>query len=150
MAELSKNNWRGDILCLYFLNMVTGRHACVHLKNGLMWSTLRSVPINHDKHVSKCDLHLVYLGFGAFLHLLPCQNIDVKEMPVLGHITSDDPKAKQELIRMAIKQEKIGEPVIASTAPTATPAAGSADQLPRVEEELSEMPSVFCLLVNHR
>ena len=33
-------NRRGDILCLFLLSMVTGRHACVHLRNGRMWSTL--------------------------------------------------------------------------------------------------------------
>ena len=41
----------GDILCLFLLNIVTSRHACVHLRNGRMWSTLQSVPLKHDEHV---------------------------------------------------------------------------------------------------
>ena len=57
----------GDILCLYLLNMITGRHTCVHLKNGQLWSTLKSVLVNHDDHVNNCDFHLVYLGFGTFI-----------------------------------------------------------------------------------
>ena len=64
-------NRRGDILCLFLLSIVTGWHTCVHLQNGRMWSTLRSVPLNHDKHVSVCDLHLVYLGFGVILASSP-------------------------------------------------------------------------------
>ena len=96
--------------------------------------------MHHDEHVSRCDLHLVYLGFGAFLHLIPHPNIDVKEMPVLGHITSDDPNVKQELIKMAVKQEKIGETSTTSIATTATASAGSAAQLTRVESELHEIP----------
>ena len=60
-------NRRGDILCVFLLSMVTGRHACIHLRNGRMWSTLQSVPLDHDEHVNMCDLHLVYLGFGSFL-----------------------------------------------------------------------------------
>ena len=135
-----KNNRRGDILYLYFLSMVTGRHTCVHLKNGVMWSTLKAVPMPHNEHVSRCDLHLVYLGFGTFLHLIPRPNIEVKEMPVLGHITNDDPNVKQELIKMAVKQEKIGETSTTSSATTATASAGSASQLTRVESELCEIP----------
>ena len=32
-------NRRGDILCVFLLSIVTGRHACIHLKEGRMWST---------------------------------------------------------------------------------------------------------------
>ena len=80
------------------------------------------------------------LGFGAVLCLIPHPNIDVKEMPVLGHIASDDPNVKQELIKMAIKQEKIRETSTTSSTTTATASAGSAAQLTRVESELREIP----------
>ena len=136
-------NRRGDILCLFLLSIVTGRHACVHLRNGRMWSTLRSVPLNHDEHVSMCNLHLVYLGFGAFLHLVPRPVLDIKEgdLPILGHVVGEDPETKNELTRKAIKEEKIDEPKEPSIA---TAAAGSALQLPRVERELN-MPSTTFL-----
>ena len=95
--------------------------------------------MHHDEHVSRCDLHLVYLGFGAFLHLIPRPNIDVKEMPVLGNITSDDPNVKQEL-KNGRKQEKIGETSTTSSTTTATASAGSAPQLTRIESELHKIP----------
>ena len=33
-------NRRGDILYLFLLSIVTRQHACIHLRNGCMWSTL--------------------------------------------------------------------------------------------------------------
>ena len=132
----------GDILCLFLLSIVTGRHACVHLQNGCMWSTLRSVPLNHDEHVSMCNLHLVYLGFGAFLCLVPRLVLDIKEgdLPILGHVVGEDLETQNELTRKAIKEEKIDEPNEPSFV---TAAAGSALQLPRVERELNMPPTTF-------
>ena len=103
-----------------------------------MWSTLRSVPLNHDEHVSMCNLHLVYLGFSAFLHLVPRPALDAKEyeLLILGHMVGEDPETNIELMKKAIKKEKIDEPLINA----ATAAAGSTQQLPRVERELN-MPS---------
>ena len=135
-------NRRGDILCLFLLSIVTGQHACVHLRNGCMWSTLRSVPLNHDEHVSMCDLHLVYLGFGAFLCLVPRLALDIKEgdLPILGHVVGEDPETQNELTKKAIKEEKIDGP---NEPNIATAAAGSAFQLPRVERELNMPPTTF-------
>ena len=135
-----KNNRRGDILYLFFLSMVTERHTYVHLKNSVMWSALKAVPTNHDEHVSRCALHLVYLGFRAFLCLKPHQIIDVKEIPILGHITSDDPDVTRELIKRAVKQEKLDDTGMAPGSMTATAAAGSAAQLERMEAELKDIP----------
>ena len=106
-----------------------------------MWSTLRSVPLDHDVHVSMCDLHLVYLGFGAFLHLVQRPAVDIKEqeIPILGHVIGDNPNTNMELIKKAIKKEKIVEP----TNNPATAAAGSAEQLPRVESKLNMPPTKF-------
>ena len=136
-------NRRGDILCVFLLSIVTGRHACIHLKNGRMWSTLRSVPVDHDEHVNLCDLHLVYLGFGAFLRLIPRPALDTKEcnLPILGYVVAEDPETQMELTRKAIKEEKIDEP---TDSRIATAAAGSALQLSRVERELS-MPQMMFL-----
>ena len=132
----------GDILCLFLLSMVPGRHACVYLRNGCMWSTLRSVPLDHDEHVNMCDLHLVYLGFGAFLCLIPRPVLDIKEgdLPILGHVVGDDPETQYELTRKAIKEEKFDEPKESSIT---TAAAGNTLQLPRVERELNMPPTTF-------
>ena len=88
-----------------------------------------------------CDLHLVYLGFSAFLHLVrrPAVDIQEQELPILGHVVGDDPNTNMELIKKAIKKEKIVEP----TDNPATAAAGSAEQLPRVESELNMLPTKF-------
>ena len=68
-----------------------------------MWSPLQSVPLDHDEHVSMCDLHLVYLGFGAFLCLVPRPAVDIKEqeLPILGHVIGEDPNTNMELIKKA-------------------------------------------------
>ena len=72
-----------------------------------MWSTLKVLPLLHDKLMSRCELHLVYLGFRIFLHLkrhlLLDININVK--PILGHITSDNPDIMARLHMACIKEE---------------------------------------------
>ena len=88
-------------MCLYLLNIITGRHTCVHLKNGILWSTLKAVPIDHDEHMDRCNFHLVYLGFGAFIKLVPIQPPDSKDFVVIGHITTYDPTTSAELDTMA-------------------------------------------------
>ena len=100
------------------------------------------MPLDHDEHVSMCDLHLVYLGFGAFLRLVPRPVLDIKEgdLPILGHVVGEDPETQNGLMRKAIKEEKIDEPKESSIA---TAAAGSALQLPRVERELNMPLTIF-------
>ena len=97
------------------------------------------------RNVNLCDLHLVYLGFGAFLCLVPRPALDTKEcnLPILGHVVGEDPETQMELTRKAIKEEKIDEPTNSRIA-TAAAAAGSALQLSRVERELS-MPQTMLL-----
>ena len=99
------------------------------------------MPLDHDEHVNMCD-HLVYLGFGAFLRLVPRPVLDIKEgdLPILGHVVGEDPETQKELMRKAIKEEKIDEPKESSIA---TAAAGSALQLPRVERELNMPPTML-------
>ena len=94
-----KQERRGDILCLYLLNIITGRHTCLHLKDGQIWSTLKRVPVNHDEHVAMCDLHLVYLGFGAFVKLIPVP-LDTKDFVIIGTITADDQATCDKLCLM--------------------------------------------------
>ena len=75
--------------------MITGRHTCIHLKGGRMWSTLHRVPLDHDEHIKLCDLHLVYLSFGAFIKLIPRPVQDDKNVVVLGTVTTGDPATFQ-------------------------------------------------------
>ena len=128
-----KNQRRGDILCLYFLNMITGRHTCIHLKGGHMWSTLNQVPVDHNEHVKCCDLHLAYLGFGAFIKLIPRPVHDNKNVIVLGTVTADDPATLLQLKQMVRDQESVKRqhPKVRPTA-----AAGSEQDLARVKLEM--------------
>ena len=90
------------------------------------------MPLNHDEHVSMCDFHLVYPE-------RPAVDIKEHELPILGHVVGEDPETNIELMKKAIKKEKIVEP----TNNAATAAAGSAQQLPRVERELNMPPKKF-------
>ena len=97
--------------------------------------------MDHDEHVNLCDLYLVYLGFGAFLHLVARPALDTKEyLPILGYVVGEDPETQMELTRKAIKEEKIDEP---TDSRITTAAAGSALQLSRVERELSMLQTMF-------
>ena len=44
-----KHGWRGDILLVYVLSIMKGLHTCIHLCNGITWSTLRAVPVHHTE-----------------------------------------------------------------------------------------------------
>ena len=100
-----KDNCHGDILCVYFLSMVTGVHTCIHLKDNKVWSTLRVVPLLYHQLMSRCELHLVSLGFGIFLWLKRRPPIEVNVLPTLGEITNDDPIIITQLVTASIKQE---------------------------------------------
>ena len=92
----------------------------------MICSMLKAVPIHHDKLVSRCDLHLVYLGFGIFLHLQPHPPIKVKVVPALGHISSDDPNVMREIVSMAVKQERLDVTGMTTRNQKAPDAVGSA------------------------
>ena len=74
---LAYDNWmtsitdgmKGDIFVLSALCMLFDRHAIVHLRNGLVWSTLDRVSDDHYTDLKKCDLHLCYVGCGLFAEL---------------------------------------------------------------------------------
>ena len=96
-----KDGHHGDIMCLYVLCLMNGKHACVHLKNNKIWCTLCTVPLNHEELLSRCNIHLVYLGFGIFLELKQQPPLELTiqiGQPVLGTITSDDPTALNILV----------------------------------------------------
>ena len=76
------------------------------------------------------------------MHLVPRPALDTKEyeLLILGHVVGEDPETHIELMKKAIKEEKLDEP----KSNAATAAAGSTQQLPRVERELN-MPSTKSL-----
>ena len=119
-----KNNRRGDIVCVYLLSMVTGNHTAIHLKNNRVWSTLKTVPLLPYELVDRCNIHLVYMGFGIFLEL--------KKRPtpmttrILGTITRDDPDVRANLY-LLIKTEKPETSQVPNK--SATSVAGSMSQL---------------------
>ena len=158
-----KDGHHGDIMYLYVLCLMNGKHACVHLKNNKIWCTLCAVPLNHEELLSRCNIHLVYLGFGIFQELKqqPPLELTIQIVrPVLGTITSDDPTAlnisvtrnvtgttddqvmpKREVME---DSQKSTIPVPGTTSapagskPKTTAAAGSVAQLPKVKHELQE------------
>ena len=76
---------RGDILCVYLLSIATGVHTMVHLKNKL-WCTLHDKPQSHEEMLNCCEKHLVYLGFGIFLHLENRPPPTLDTLPILGTV----------------------------------------------------------------
>ena len=74
---LAFDNWmtsitdgmKGDILVLYTLCMLFDKHAIVHLRHGLVWSTLEDLSQDHYADLKKCELHLCYVGRGLFVEL---------------------------------------------------------------------------------
>ena len=61
---------KGDIFVLYALCMLFDKHAMVHLRNGLVWSTLDQLTNDHYEDLKKCDLHLCYIGCSLFIELI--------------------------------------------------------------------------------
>ena len=43
----------------------------VHLHNGNLWTTISTVSSDHDELLSKCKVHLAYVGNGLFCELKP-------------------------------------------------------------------------------
>ena len=56
---------KGNILAMYGLCMMFGKHALVHLHGSIIWSTLDSLGESHSIDLEKCDIHLCYLGRGV-------------------------------------------------------------------------------------
>ena len=75
---LAFDNWmtsitdgmKGDILVLYTLCMLFDKHAIVHLRHGLVWSTLEDLSQDHYADLKKCELHLCYVSRGLFVELM--------------------------------------------------------------------------------
>ena len=87
---------KGDIFILYALCMLFDRHAIVHLRNGLVWSTLDIVSDDHYTDLKKCDLHLCYVGQGLFVELseratlleLATDSTETVQSSIVGELTA--------------------------------------------------------------
>ena len=108
------------------------RHAYMYpSKNGKVWSTLYATLLHHDELITRCDMHLVYMGFGIFLCLLRQPPIE-PDMNIIGTVHSDDPVTLQELVTAS--HEVIGmtkphpKPASTATMPTAS------TQLPQLKQ----------------
>ena len=118
--------------------MLTGTHTCIHLRDKKIWSTLHADPVHHTKLLSRCDHHLVYLGFGIFLHLNHHSPIE-PSVNIIGTVHSDNPALLIQLVQTQGCFTGTTKPTSTSmTTMTAraSAAASSAAQLPRVEAEL--------------
>ena len=83
-------------MTVYILSVIKGLQTCVHLKNGKVWSTLHANPLHHDELIMRCDMHLVYMGFGIFLHRV--RQPIVPDVKILGTIHSDDQATLHKLV----------------------------------------------------
>ena len=61
---------KGDTLTLYGLSMILDIHTVVHLCNGKIWTTMESPPDDHSDLISKCLIHVAYVGQGLFVELV--------------------------------------------------------------------------------
>ena len=61
---------KGDALSLYGLSMILDVHTVVHLHNGKIWTMMDSPPDEHSDLISKCLIHVAYLGRGLFVELV--------------------------------------------------------------------------------
>ena len=125
-----KQSRRGDIMLIYILSIMKGLHTCIHLKNGKTWSTLRAVPIHHTELMRRCDIHLMYFGFGIYLQLIKRPH-PIPQYTVVGTIQCDNPDVLKKLL---LGKQELPQRKHLKKAASAT--AGSQVDLPRVEQEL--------------
>ena len=63
-----KEGSRADILSIFVMCKVTQTHCFIHTKNGI-WSSLYEDPQTHQEYIQRCNLYLLYLGFGVYAEL---------------------------------------------------------------------------------
>ena len=61
---------KGDTLTLYGLSMILDVHTIVHLRNRKIWRMMESPPDDHLDLISKCLIHVAYVGQGLFVELV--------------------------------------------------------------------------------
>ena len=125
--------------------MVTGNHTAVHLKDNKVWSTLKTIPLLHYELVDRCNIHLVYMGFGIFLQL------KTRQMPIttriLGTITSDDPDVRANF-HLLVKTEKVDvsdEPTRSTASATCSTPQFESTHSASLESQVDIKPVCICL-----
>ena len=68
-ADGVKIGRRADILTIFALSALIGKHTLIHLWNGNLWTTINTVSSDHDELLGKCEIHLAYIGNGLFCEL---------------------------------------------------------------------------------
>ena len=122
----------------------------MHLKNNKIWCTLQNVPTSHHELQNQYEQHLVYLGYGIFLHMQRRPTIPA----VLGTVSGADPATQQLLLASVGKPLKSDIGLTGTTdgktqltkASKASAAAGSESQLSCLEVEMNPDPDVYTRL----
>ena len=74
-----KEGWKGDVLALFVLCVITRVHCFIHLKGHNYWTSLKEVPNTHLEYVQRCNIHLSNLGQGVFAeHLMRTTRVSYK------------------------------------------------------------------------
>ena len=68
-ADAVKSGCRADILSVFALSALIGKHSLIHLHNGNLWTSIDTSSSDHDELLEKCDIHLAYMGNGLFCEL---------------------------------------------------------------------------------
>ena len=70
-----KTQRHGDILSVFTLSVLISKHTMVHLQNGNIWTTVDTPNCDHDELLTKCDIHLPFIGNGLFAELRPIKHL---------------------------------------------------------------------------
>ena len=100
---------KGHILTLYSLSMILDVHMVVHLCNGKIWTTMDSPPDEHVDLISKCLIHVAYLGQGLFVELVKCEkplevikSVNGARSYVVGELTIIEQKTFDKMLRTGL------------------------------------------------
>ena len=153
-ADGIRDGRKGDMLVLYTLNLLLETHMVVHLKDGHTWSMLAEAGPSHSDDLDHSELHLAYTGQGLFIELIECtiplkivESTDKTTSIIIGELTTTEEKAIDEVVKLGLgvgiscerPQIKTGTMVLKSrTQRKPSASAGSAQDLPRVQQELNE------------
>ena len=103
------NGRKGDTLMLYGLSMILDIHTVVHLRNGKIWTTMESPPDDHSDLISKCLIHVAYVGRGLFVELvkreIPLEVIKSKDgvlSYVVGELSVTEQSSFDKILRTGL------------------------------------------------
>ena len=96
---------KADFFALFAINVLLEMHSVVHLKNGVIWSTLENQPMDHNELLSTCNFHLAYMGRGLFVELTIMQH------PIITVTSTKDVKAI-DLCSLTYDESKMVDSII--------------------------------------